>query len=415
MAGVVVVSRPPRGGDAGEAEDPRVPLALYGTAAVAGSSDIPLWYFLLPYARVLRASPLQMGLISSARDLFQNVLQTVWGPPAERLGRRPFVAVGYLSSGCLVATFLLLRSPLQLLALLVLQSVLWSAAVPAWSSLLGDYTRKETRGRGLGRIGAVSQFSGVAATLFVAVAAYTAPGELTPSSFVVPFLLSAGAGLLTAVLVLFVKEAKAVPRGRVGVLEPLRDRDFRVFLAASGAWWFAMSLAWPLFPYVTVDVVHATVWQIALISTASGLLTSLAQPGMGSIADRTGRKPLLVASRASYFLYPLLYAFARNWLQLLAIEISFTASLSAVTVSSTAYILDSAPEGQRAVYAAANNLVFGLAAFLGATSGGALTHLLSITMGMGKAVFTGLIASAALRLAASAGFLAIKETLPGKR
>lgn len=63
---------------------------------------------------------------------------------------------------------------------------------------------------------------------------------------------------------------------------------------------------------MTIDIVHATVWQIATIATAGGLVTALTQPKLGSIADKIGRKPVLIVGRASFFLFPLLCARARK-------------------------------------------------------------------------------------------------------
>jgi len=200
-------------------------------------------------------------------------------------------------------------------------------------------------------------------------------------------------------------------RDRIGIISPLLDKDFRAFLVVNGFHWFTMAFAWPLFPYVTVDVVHATVWQIAVISAVSGLVMSVTQPKFGSVVDRVGRKPLLVASRASFFLFPLLYAFATDWLHLLAINALLSLSTSAMTVSFTAYIMDSAPLGRRANYMAAANVVLGLATFLGSLAGGAFTSRLSALIGAEQALFTGLIFSAVLRLISSLGLLTIKEPL----
>ncbi|KPV63173.1 MAG: bicyclomycin/multidrug efflux system [Candidatus Bathyarchaeota archaeon BA1] len=389
-------------------------LALYGTAASTYFSDTLLWHFLFPYAVVLKTPFAQMGVMRSAVNLCQNILQIGWGGLSERIGKRIFVFMGYLSSGCLIGAFLLFQDSLQLLSLIILQSIFWSAAIPAWNALLGDYTRREARGRVLGRIGGVSRFTGVGATLIVAIITYIAPGEMSPSSFITPFLLSAGASLLGAFLVIFVKElkVKAGLREKVSVLSPMWDRDFRIFLLANGLQWFSIAFAWPLFPYVTVDIVRATVWQIAVIATLSGLAISLSQPKMGSLADVIGRKHLLIVGRFSFFLFPLLYAFARSWLHLLAINVALSVSMSAAMVTSTAYILDSAPLGQRATYTALYNVVFGLATFLGSLIGGMFTDYLSHSYGMEQALFTGLMVSTILRLIMSAGFLAVKETLP---
>ena len=401
-------------GSSRDVEDGLKPtLVLYGAAASTYFSDSLLLNFLFPYAVVLGASFDQMGLIRSARNLFQNVLQMGWGEVSERVGRRILVAMGYLSSGCFIIAFLFSGEPAQLLALIIIQSILWSAAIPAWSSLLADYTSLRTRGKILGKVGAVSQFSGVVAALIVALATYTQPGEMTASSFTIPFALSAATAMLGAILILLVKEAKVERNihGKTGILSPLLDRDFRAFLIVNGFYWFTMAFAWPLFPYVTVDVVHATVWQIAVISAASGLVTSIAQPKFGSLIDRFGRKPILIVSRASFSLYPLLYAFATDWLHLLAINMLLSVSMSASMVSFSAYIMDSSPPGMRANYAAASNMIMGIATFLGSITGGVFTSQLSTSTGAELALFTGLVSSAVLRLITSLGLLLIKETI----
>ncbi|MFQ6086744.1 MAG: MFS transporter [Candidatus Bathyarchaeia archaeon] len=392
-------------------------LALYGTAASTFFSDSLLWSFLFPYAVVLGVSFAQMGLMRSARNLCQNVFQVGWGGLSEKFGKRVFVLFGYLLSGFLMVSYLIFQEPLQLLILVILQSVFWSVAVPAWNALLGDYTKKETRGRVLGKIGAVSRFSGVGATVLVASITYTTLGETTPSSFIVPFVLAAGASMVGALLVVFTREVKlkASSWRKADVFLPIRDKSFRLFLVANGLHWFTMAFAWPLFPYVTIDIVHATVWQIAIISTASGLVTALTQPKLGSIADKIGRKPVLVVGRAAFFMFPLLYAFSTSWLHLLAIHLILSFFTSAVMVTTTTYILDSAPAARRATYTASYNLIFGLATFLGSLVGGMFADGLSALNGIQQTIFTGLIISAIMRLIASTSFLKIKETLHERR
>lgn len=392
-------------------------LALYGTAASTFFSDSLLWYFLFPYAAVLQTGFAEMGFIRSARNLFQNVLQIGWGGLAEKFGKRIFILTGYFLSSITVFALLFFKSPLQLLTLVVLQAIFWSLAFPAWNALLGDYTKTSTRGKVLGKIMSVSRFSGVGATLLVALIAVWTPGELTASSFTTPFLLSATAGIAGGILVIFAKERKVehVSWKMMDVFSPMWDKRFRIFLIVNSVFWFTMAFAWPLFPYVTVNIVHATLWQIALISSMSGLVVSFTQPKFGSIADKIGRKPLIVASSVSFFLFPLLYAFAKHWLHLVAIHALLAFSMSASSVSATAYILDSAPIGKRDTYTGTYNLIFGLSAFLGSLAGGIFADYLSAANGVEQVIFIGLVTSAMLRLITSVGFLAIKETFPKEK
>jgi MFS family permease len=388
-------------------------LALYGSAASTFFSDSLLWSFLFPYAVVLGTPFALMGLMRSARNLCQNVFQLGWGGLSERFGKRIFVLIGYLLSGFLTISYLIFQAPSQLLVLVILQSVFWSVAVPAWNALLGDYTEKETRGKVLGKIGAVSRFSGVAATLIVALITYLSAEKMSPSSFIVPFVLAAGASITGALLVVFTKEIRFKTRlkRKTDIFLPVHDRNFRIFLIANGLHWFTMAFAWPLFPYVTIEIVRATVWQIAIISTSTGLVTAFTQPKLGAIADKIGRKPVLVVGRASFFLFPLLYAFSTSWLHLLAIHVLLAAFISAVMVTTTTYILDSAPITRRATYTATYNLIFGVSTFLGSLAGGIFANSLSALIGRNQTIFAGLIISSVMRLLASTSFLAIKETL----
>jgi len=390
---------------------------LYGVAASTYFSDSLLLSFLSPYVVVLGASFDQMGVIRSARNLFQNALQVGWAEVSERFSRKMLVAMGYISSCCFIFSFLLIRDPSEILILIVAQAIFWSAAAPAWSSLLADYTTLKNRGRILGKIGSVSYLSRVIAALIVALATYTEK-EMTASSFLVPFVLSAVTALIGGILIIFVREARwgrtTVHRESM-IFAPMMDERFRIFLVINGLYWFTMAYAWPLFPYVTVDIVHATVWQIAVISAVSGLFTSVLQPKAGALVDKFGRKRILAMSRISFFLYPLLYAMARSWIHLLLINMAFSFSMSAAMVSSLAYMMDSAPLGMRANYAAASNLVMGISTFLGSMTGGIITGHLSAFISFEQALFYGLVTSAILRFLSSLGFLFIKETVREER
>jgi MFS family permease len=142
------------------------------------------------------------------------------------------------------------------------------------------------------------------------------------------------------------------------------------------------------------------------------LIVSFTQPKFGSLADKIGRKPLIAASAASFFLFPLFYAFAKNWLHLAAVHAVLGFSMASFSVSSTSYILDSAAIGRRGTYTGAYNLVFGFASFLGSFAGGTFADYLSAANGVEQVVFIGLVTSAIMRLMTSVGFMTIKETLP---
>ncbi|HID90983.1 TPA: MFS transporter [Candidatus Bathyarchaeota archaeon] len=217
--------------------------------------------------------------------------------------------------------------------------------------------------------------------------------------------------MLGSMLTLFCEERpNKKPPG--GILIAFRDEHFRRFLIVSALSGASMAFAWPLFPFVTIEIVGAAIWQIAVIGASWSLAAALGQRVFGFLADRIGRKPLLIASMTCLFLFPLLYALATNWLQLLAINVGVGFLISALSVVIPVYILDSAPEGQRGIYTASYNVVSGLTTFAGSLIGGAFGEYLLAFMDLRQMLFSALLLAAIMRLAAGLGFLTIWETLP---
>ena len=388
--------------------------AMYGTASSLSFSNTLIRRFYPLFAAAVGTSIAEMGILRSAVNFCSNVLQIGWGSLADRWGKRFFIASGFVASGCLVTLFLFAKGPAQLIWLIIFWAIFFSMIQPAWNALLGDYTKKDTRGGVVGRVGSISALSGVVAMTIVAIFTFSAAGETVQSSFAFPFLSSAVISFAGVIFASLARERRSNESGRKfgDILIAARDKDYRRFLAVNFAYWFAMGFAWPLFPYITVDIVGATVWQMALMDAGMRLMMALTQRRFGSVLDKFGRRPVLVASSCTMCLFPLWYALARTWTQLAVANAFMGIAMSAMFVARPTYILDSAPEGKRATYAASNSVVFGLGSSIGSLTGGSLgSHLLSSTDFHG-ALSTGLLFSALLRLVTGLGFLLVKETSP---
>ncbi len=392
-------------------KDERIPRAIYGvSASLSFTSQITRRFYPL-FAASIDTPVSLMGFLRSMENLSSSVLQLLWGNLADKFGKRLFLFLGLLGGGLCTALLIRVNSPYQLVPLILIWSLLFSMIGPSWTGLLGDYTIKESRGEVLGKIGTVGELSGLASMMIIAILTYGAW-----SSYSLPFLLSASLSFVGAILVLLIKEKG----DRVGfnlkdLFSAIRDRSFRRFLILSLMFWFSMGFAWPLFPYITVKVVNATLWQIALINAGMRAMTSATQGLFGKLLDRFGRKPFMVIGCSGLCLFPLGYAFARSWFDLLVINVILGPFISAVFVAWPAFILDSAPKGRKATYSGASNFTFGIGSFIGSLSGGYFVNLLSSLVKFDRALSLGLVFSTVIRLFSGLRFLILSETGPRRK
>ena len=387
-----------------------VPRTIYGVSASLSFSNQITRRFYPLFAASINTPVSLMGLLRSMENLSSSILQLFWGNLADKFGKKLFLFIGLLGGGVCTALLMKVSNPYQLVLLILFWSLLFSMTGPSWTGLLGDYTIKETRGKVLGKIGTVGELSGLASMLIIAILTYEAW-----SSYSLPFLLSASLSFLGALLVLSIKEKK----GQIGfnlndIFLALKDRSFRKFLVLSLIFWFSMGFAWPLFPYITVKVVSATLWQIALINAGMRAMTSATQGLFGRLLDKFGRKPFMVIGCSGLCLFPLGYAMARSWIDLFVVNVLLGPFLSAVFVAWPAFILDSAPEGRKATYSGANSFTFGFGSFIGSLVGGYFVNLLSSLIQFNRALSLGLILSAVIRLLSGLSFLVVSETGPRK-
>ncbi len=376
----------------------------------------------------------QLGIFRSVGDFAPTILQPAWGAASDRAGHaKAFVAFGIMSGLACVYLFLWAATPLDMIIMYAIQSILFSVQIPTWLSLIGCLMGEKNRGDELGKLGLITNIASLLATL---VSGFLAgmPGILSflrssfgcigtvlfPSvdawreAYYIPFFLTAVIGISTSVLSLGIRE-KARKRDGPKRFPPIfkllsRPGDFRRFCFVAVFFSFAMSMAWPYFIIVQRDWLQNSILEIALASAIMTASTVIFTVPFGRLSDRIGRKPLILVGRGLLFVVPVLYALAWNvWIVYIANVVAGFCTASAFNAI-TAYLYDVAPASERGAHIAVFNTFTGIVYLLGSFLAGLLGQsILLIIHDSRQTVFIMLMLSCVLRFVASFFYLLIRE------
>jgi MFS family permease len=393
-------------------EEPLTPSrALYGTGLTGMFSDNLSNRYISYLAVSIGLTVSQMSLLRAVQSLSSNVLQLIWGRLIDRHGKKIFLSVGRFLNGALIGAIIFVKTPAWFMSLVIGASICLSLVMPAWSSMLGDYTSSSTRGATIGRINSLSQIGGLTAMIFAFVTSINQVGETTPESYTTLLAMSAAMNFLSGVLGLFAEEKLPAPtEERLDVAKVFKDPTLRRYLLVNIVYGISMSFSWPLMPFIVVDKLDMKIWQIAAFSMASSGSSLLSQRYLGDLMDRIGRRPVVVFSRVSMAIAPLVYALATSWLHIVVADVILGVGMGAWMSSGPTYIIDIAPRELRATYLAANTAVFGVSTFVGNLVGGFVTDNFLAVGGGFQGIQTGLLISAALRFLTGLLYFKIYET-----
>lgn len=362
------------------------------------------------FAVALGTTPFLQSILVSVRNLGGNLLQLLWGVLSDKQGRKKFLLLGFVVYAVTTLSFVFISSPVVLILVVVLQSLLGSTIIPVWNALLGDYSIRKTRGAFIGEITAVGTIAAVFAILIVGYASDFIEDEL--QQYIVPFLVAGFCFFVAAVSSQRITERMKPQTSTTSLKETVfKDKRFKKFLWINGTYRGVMALAWPLFAFVTVKIISATKFQMSIIWAVHMLFAALSQKYGGRISDRIGRRKSLFLFHFPFFMVTLLYAVADHWWYLVAASFFGGGSVGAGTVALNSYILDCAHEEKRASYTAINNLVFGITSFCCSLSAGAIADHVTGLIGLVPTLKMMLYIITVLRIGAAFLYLGADETL----
>jgi DHA1 family multidrug resistance protein-like MFS transporter len=333
------------------------------------------------FAVALGTTPFLQSILVSVRNLGGNLLQLLWGALSDKKGRKKFLLYGFVVYGVTSISFLRISSPVSLITIVIIQSLLGSMIIPVWNALLGDYSVRKTRGSFIGEVTAVGTIASVFGILLVGYTAGLIEDNI--KQYAVPFMVAVFCFFLAAVFSQRIEEKMKPITSNVTLRETvLNNSKFKKFLWINGTYKGVMAMAWPLFAFVTVTIIGATKFQMSFIWAVHMFMSAVSQKYGGRLSDRIGRRKSLFLFNFPFFMVTFLYAVADNWLCLVAAALFGGFSVGAGTVAMNSYILDCAHEEKRASYTAINNLVFGITSFCSSLAAGAVAEYVTRTLGL---------------------------------
>ncbi|MCX8171223.1 MAG: MFS transporter [Candidatus Bathyarchaeota archaeon] len=383
----------------------RTVLSSFGSGLI--SPFIPI------YAAQLGATSTEIGLVQAINSVSPSIAQIPWGFIIDKVRKR----VLFMSLGSLLFSFSLLflifaDDPIKFIIVVLIAYFFSAMAVPALNSLIGEFSGVSARGKILAKLNAMASLGSMPATVLSGYMIYRvggAAGEMYRIPLILCFLFNA----IAALIILRIKETSLSQTSFSikGWIETLKMNPyFKEFCLLSILQGFTMGLAWPLFTLTVVKVIRADMFQISLLNVVSASTAIFVRRFTGRLADRAGRKPLIVLGRMGLFLIPLIYALATSIYELIIVNFIAGILIAASDVALSAYLLDISPKTMRGSYISLYNAVAGSFTFLGSTIGGyMLDLLLSFSYGFHEAMMTMYAISIVGRIVSGLLYITIKE------
>ena len=365
-------------GGRGEPENRNLRL-LYNRTLLSSFGSGLISPFIPIYAAQLGSSSTEIGLVQAINSVSPSIAQIPWGFVVDKVRRRVlFMSLGTLLFSLSLLFLIFVDDPVKFIIVVLLAYIFLAMVPPALNALIGEYSSVSSRGRTLAKLNATASFGSMLATVLSGYMIYRVGGTVR-EMYRVPLLLCFLFNVISALVSLKIREAPFT-QASFSVkdwVEALKVNSyFKKLCLLSVFQGFAMGLAWPLFTLTIVKVVRADMFQISLLSFVSASTAVLVRRFTGRLADRAGRKPLIVLGRMGLFLVPLVYAFAKSIYELIAVNFVIGVLVAASDVALSAYLLDISPKTMRGSYLSLYNALTGSFTFLGSVVGGYILDLL---------------------------------------
>jgi len=347
--------------------------------------------FIVPFAQVIGANAIHIGIISAFSNLLSPLSQQLGNKLMEKHSRKKiakkfvlFQAFTWLLILPLIYLFwkdlLLSYLPWLLIVIYALIAIFSGLVYPSWFSWMGDLVKDKEKGRYFSKRNIYTGLVGIVVSLSAAamMEKFKVLG-LTLLGFSILFLL---AFVFRTISYTYIKKEVPVPfklkkKSEFSFISFLKRYDnFGKFAVYQALFNFAIMIASPFFGFymLTELGLNNNLILFMLITVSSSIFSLMILPLSGKFSDKYGNLKLMYIANTFFVLTPLLWLFSKNPLYLILVPgLSSGIANAALTISFTNYTYDSVshPEN-RGTCISYVNLLVGVGGFIGSILGGIL-------------------------------------------
>jgi len=269
---------------------------------------------LLPvYGKGVGANAVEIGLIFSAFSIVTILMRPIVGWALDRFGRRPFYVIGMSAYALTMVGFAYSGSVWNFVGARLLQGIASAFAMLSASAIIADVTTEKNRAQAFGKLAqASSRGSIIGAILAFTIYNTSTLVEWYSDASLQTMLFLAYAGFS---VVAFVIALARLPETKVQTKEAEQrpivwSRPWLLLILVTLVTAAAWSMTSPILILFLQDRLEMSIDVIAWAFLPSGLVWATMPSRLGKLADRFGRKPLmvlgLVVSAVTMFILPTL-------------------------------------------------------------------------------------------------------------
>ena len=339
--------------------------------------------YLSPYAIVLGATNIQIGLLTSIPQLLGSISQLFSTKIAETIGSRKKMILIFALIQSLVwipIGSMFFYDSNAILILILLASVYWICGLmgsPAWSSWIGDLVPDKIKWKFFGkrrRVEGISLFfSGVTAGLIL----YFSAGYNPFIGFVVVFGISFFAKFISWTYLRRVDEPIfEVPDEAkfsfAAFLTKMPKTNFGKLVIYLVLITFSVNITGPYFVVYMLKDLGMNYFTYMLVVNAGLVSNFLFISIWGKYSDFFGNRKIISLTGYLVFLLPILWIFSSDIIYLILVQIFSGFIWSGFQISTFNFIFDNVSPPKRVRCVSYYNVLNGIAIFLGASFGGFL-------------------------------------------